>query len=95
MADTRWIEDASRDDRVLIGADKRIRYRPLERYVLCRSTARCFTFPRGDLTANEMIDRLLRHLPAMARHATLPGPYRYHLGNPELTRVKLDCDDLV
>jgi len=64
VADVRWIADASRDGRVLLGADQRIRYNRLERQALCLHAARCFTFPRGDLTAREMIDRLRRHLPA-------------------------------
>lgn len=94
-ADVRWIQDASRDGRVLIGADQRIRYNPLERRALCLSAARCFTFPRGDLTAVEMIDRLVRHLPEVGRISTeQPGPFVYHLTRDRVVAMTLDCDHL-
>lgn len=44
IPDTQWIEEATADGRVLIGADKRIRYQSLERLSICRHGARCFTF---------------------------------------------------
>lgn len=94
VADVRWIEDATGDDRVLIGADQRIRYNRLERLALCRSRARCFTFPRGDLTAVQMIDRVRRHLPEITRLGSRPGPYVFHLGPDEVRAMKLDCPGL-
>ena len=93
IADVRWIADASADRRVLIGADQRIRYNPLERQALCRSAARCFTFPRGNLTAAQMIERFTMHLGAIVELAALPGPYVYHLRADAVTRMNLDCSD--
>lgn len=94
VKDVRWIADASEAGRVLIGADQRIRYNPLERQAVCRHGARCFTFPRGNLTAAQMIERLTRHLPEIAQQADAPGPYVYHLLPNALTRMALDCSDL-
>jgi hypothetical protein len=94
VADVRWIEDATRDDRVLIGADQRIRYNPLERSALCQHAARCFTFPRGNLTATEMIARLTLHLPEIICLAAINGPCVFHLNSDRVTRMKLDCTDI-
>jgi hypothetical protein len=94
IQDTQWIEEATADGRVLIGADKRIRYKSLERLAICRHKARCFTFPRGDLTAEEMVRRIALHLTEMTQLAQRPGPYVVHLGHDRVVPMKLDCDDL-
>jgi hypothetical protein len=94
VADARWIEDATRDGRVLIGADQRIRYNRLERLALCRFNARCFTFPRGDFSAEQMVERIETHLMAMIRQASQPGSYVYHLARTRMEPMKLDCADL-
>jgi len=95
VEDARWIADATQDGRLLIGADQKIRYNPLERQALCVHGARCFTFPRGNLTAVQMIDRISLHLPSIARLAEEPGPYVYHMTSDAVVRMKLDCDDVV
>ncbi|MGC9667152.1 hypothetical protein ACNTMW_11425 [Planosporangium sp. 12N6] len=94
IPDTRWIEDATVSGRILIGADKRIRYRSLERIAICRHGAKCFTFPRGDLTAGEMIRRIIQHLAEIGRLAKEPGPYVVHLRAEQIVPMQLDCDDL-
>lgn len=94
VKDVRWIADASVDGRVLIGADQRIRYNPLERQAICRHAARCFTFPRGNLTAAQMIERLARHLPVIVDLAAIPGPFVCHLRPDSVTRMALDCSDV-
>jgi PIN like domain len=91
VPDEQWIEDASRDGRLLLSADKRIRYRPRERAAICTHAARCLTFAAGDLTAQQMIDLFLRHLPRVRTIAEEPGPYVYHLTRDRLTRMALDC----
>ncbi len=48
VPDEQWIAEASRDGRMLISADKRIRYRPRERQAVCVHAARCVTFAAGD-----------------------------------------------
>jgi hypothetical protein len=95
VKDVRWIADATRDRRLLIGADQRIRYNPLERQALCVHAARCFTFPRGNLTAVQMINRISLHLPSIAQLAEEPGPYVYHLTSDAVVMMKLDCDDVL
>ena len=94
IPDVRWIAEATRDGRVLIGADQRIRYNPLERRALCIHAARCFTFPRGNLTGTEMIDRIVLHLPSIAQLATQIGPYVYHISTDAVVAMKLDCGDI-
>ncbi|MEQ4300768.1 hypothetical protein ABNF97_05125 [Plantactinospora sp. B6F1] len=94
VSDEHWIHDASRDQRILVGADQRIRYNRLERRALCLSSARCFTFPRGDLSAVEMIDRLTRHLSEIERiWAEIEGPFVYHLTAGGVVSMRLDCAD--
>ncbi|KWX02946.1 hypothetical protein LI90_3995 [Carbonactinospora thermoautotrophica] len=94
VADVRWIADATADGWVLLGADQRIRYRPLERRALCLYKARYFAFPRGDLTARQMVDRVAAHLDHIARIAVHePGPYVYHLTESRVVAMKLDCDE--
>ncbi|MDG4790737.1 hypothetical protein O7626_41000 [Micromonospora sp. WMMD1102] len=94
VPDERWIHDASRDGRILVGADQRIRYNRLERRTICLSSARCFTFPRGDLSAVEMIDRLTRYLPEIERICTeTEGPFVYHLTAGAVVAMRLDCAD--
>jgi len=95
VVDVRWIEEATADGCILLSADQRIRHNPLERRAICRYAARCFTFPRGNLTATEMIARLEIHMPEVVRLAQTPGPYVYHLTAERVVRMKLDCGDVV
>lgn len=92
-ADEQWIAEATAAGRILIGADQRIRYRPLERRTICRAGARCFTFPSGSMKGDEMVARLIQHLDAMSAAAAEAGPYVYHLAPAVLQRMKLDCAD--
>jgi hypothetical protein len=59
-----------------------------------RYRARCFTFPRGDLAAAEMIRRLTVHLPTIRDLARQNGPYVFHLGATEVSAMRLDCGDV-
>jgi hypothetical protein len=74
IADEQWIAEVSRDGRLLISADKRIRYRPRERLAICVHAARCVTFAAGDLTAEQMIALFMPHLPRIRVIADDPGP---------------------
>jgi PIN like domain len=91
VPDEQWIAEASADRRVLVGADKRIRYRPSERAAICANSARCITFAAGDLTADQMIALFLDHLDTVRRIAEEPGPYVFHLTATRLVRMSLDC----
>lgn len=91
--DITWIADATADGRILIGADTRIRYNPLERQTLCLHKARCFTIPSGNLTGAQMIERIQRHIETIRQLAAEPGPYVYHVHGDQVRRVNLDCDD--
>lgn len=75
VSDVRWMADATGAGRVLISADTRIRHNPLERRAICLYSARCLTFPRGSLTAVQMIARLEAHLAEVMRLARQPGPF--------------------
>ena len=91
VPDEQWIAEASAAGRLLISADKRIRYRPRERVAICEHSARCLTFAAGDLTADQMIELFLRHLPQVQAVAAAAGPYVYHLTRDRLVRMSLDC----
>lgn len=94
VEDPRWIADAARDARVLLGADLRIRYRTAERWALCRARARYLAFPPGNLTSVGMVERVALHLEAIQAAALEPGPWVRHLAPDELRLVRLDCRDL-
>jgi PIN domain-containing protein len=93
IPDEQWIAEASLDGRLLLSADKRIRYRPRERSAICQHAARCLTFAAGDLTAQQMIDLFLHHLPGVRTVAEEAGPYVYHLTRDRLVRMTLDCSE--
>ena len=94
IRDEQWIAEATADGRLLVSADQRIRYRPLERMAICRHSARCVTFAAGNLTADEMILLFVRHLPSIVRIADDPGPFVYHLTQARLAKMALDCSDV-
>lgn len=89
--DERWIADASRDGRLLVSADQRIRYRPLERMAICEHAAKCVTFAAGNLTSDEMIGLFLENLTQIEEAAREAGPFVYHLTRQRLVRMALDC----
>jgi hypothetical protein len=91
IRDEQWIAEASRDHRLLVSADKRIRYRPLERLAICTHAARCFTFAAGDLTAEQMAALFLHHLERLQVIARDSGPYVYHLTRDRVVQMTLDC----
>jgi len=91
VPDEQWIAEASADGRLLLSADKRIRYRPRERLAICEHGARCLTFAAGDLTAEQMIDLFLHHLPRVRAVAEHAGPYVYHLTRDRMVKMTLDC----
>ena len=92
ISDEQWIAEATRDHRLLISADKRIRYRPVERAAICAHAARCVTFAAGDLRADEMIALFLHHLQQIHALAEQAGPFVYHMGRDRLVRMDLDCE---
>lgn len=92
--DPTWITEAARDGYVLLGADLRIRYRTAERWALCRASARYLAFPRGDLTAVQMVERVGQHRRSIDRVLDEPGPWVRHLMPAELRSMRLDCSDL-
>jgi hypothetical protein len=93
VADARWISDATAAGRLLLGADLRIRYRTVERLALCRAGGRYLAYPSGNLTAPQMVDRLLRHLADVERLTAEPGPFVFHVTDGGLVRMRLDCSD--
>jgi PIN like domain len=94
VPDQRWITDATAAGRLLLGADLRIRYRTAERLALCRTKGRYVAYPSGNLTAQQMIDRFLSHLPQVCGISVAPGPFVYHLTERGLVRMRLDCTDI-
>jgi hypothetical protein len=94
VTDDRWITDATTAGRLLLGADLRIRYRTVERLALCRAAGRYLAYPSGNLTAQQMIGRLLRHLADVEVLAAQAGPFVYHLTERGLVRMRLDCTDV-
>lgn len=80
VTDVEWIEYCGREGLPVLSKDKRLRYRPAEiaeiaairRFRVC-----VFALVRGDLRAEEQIERFLANRHAIAAQAAMPGPAIY------------------
>ncbi len=90
VADVEWLELAGRNGWTVFLKDARIRSRTVERQALQRFEVRAFCITRQDLTAAQMAERYLRHLPAITRACTQPGPFIYAVQESRIDRLRLD-----
>lgn len=64
--DEEWLRSVGSRGWVVISKDSRIRYRPLEIAMLIRHGVRAFVLTRGDWTADEMAEAILKALPRIS-----------------------------
>lgn len=72
-----WISDAAAMNWILLTKDRGLRYVDVEREAMIQAGARVFCVSRSDLTAEVMIEWLLRHKNRIVQRARKPGPYIY------------------
>lgn len=79
VPDSRWIEDATTDGRILVGADRYVLRNPLERRTVCRTGARYVVFGTNNLRAARMIELFAENLPRIEHLTALPGPWVHRI----------------
>jgi hypothetical protein len=90
VADTTWLEFAGTNGWVAFMKDARIRSRRVERETVQRFGVRCFCITRQNLTADDMADRYIEHLPAIAKACEQPAPFIYAVYENRIERFDLD-----
>jgi hypothetical protein len=93
VEDTQWINEATADGRILLGADRRILRNRLERQAICRARARYVVFGTNNLRVTHMVELFAAHLPRLAELAGEPGPWVFRIAQHGLHRLALDCSD--
>ena len=74
VTDVEWIEYCGQEGLPVLSKDKRLRYRPAEIDAIRRFRVCAFTLVRGDLRAEEQIERFLTNGEAIASQAVRLGP---------------------
>lgn len=77
LSDVTWLEDAGREDWIVLTGDPRIRRRPHELAVVHDAAVKMFTLPRGNLRAQEQASRFVDNLPRIVAACQRPGPFIY------------------
>jgi hypothetical protein len=90
LGDQDWIAETARLDWIAFHKDDAIRRNEAEKDAVRRTGARLFCVPRADLTAAQAVQRYLDNLAAIARAATLAGPFIYSVYPDEIRSVPLD-----
>jgi len=93
ISDTRWIADATRDGRILLGADKRILREPVERRAVCRARARYVVFGSGNLSTIQLLELFERDLPTIRLLTPVPGPWAHRIARHGMDQLVLNCTD--
>lgn len=89
VADTEWLELAGRNGWAVFLKDARIRSRTVEREVVETFSVRCFCISRQDLTGEQMAERYLTHLDAIAEACADDGPFIYAVQERRIERLDL------
>jgi hypothetical protein len=89
VEDTTWLQDTAAFGWACVAKDERIRRRPAEKLAVQRHGARMFYFTRGDLTAQQMADRIIANVDAIADACREPGPFVYVIHPRRIERMTL------
>lgn len=89
VEDVTWLRDTAAAGWACIMKDEKIRRRPAEKLAVRRNGARVFYFTRGDLTAEQMAERILANIDAIARACLEDGPFAYVLHPRRIERMPL------
>jgi hypothetical protein len=90
VEDPDWIKLTAERGWIGFHKDAAIRRNDLERQSVRTNEARLFCIPRADITANELAERYLCNLTAIAWVAQEPGPYIYGVYPHEIKPLPLD-----
>lgn len=89
LADTQWIEDASRNGEVCLCKDEKIAHVALEAQTVYMWDARVFALSNARLTGARMLEWLIANEAAIHRMADQRGPYVVAVGAQRLRRLPL------
>lgn len=89
LADTQWIEDATRAGEVCLSKDERIARVAIEAQTVYMNDARVFVLSSSSVTGPTMLDWLMTNEAAIHRLADKTGPYVFAVGAQRLRRVEL------
>jgi hypothetical protein len=93
IRDATWIHDATCDGLVLLHADKRIRYQPLEKAAMLEAGARSFALSTNNLSGEAIVHRYLRFREQMEEIINRrQGPYCYLLYPDKMDSRPLTSD---
>lgn len=89
-ADPDWIAITAQNGWIGFHKDAAIRRNEPERRAVINTAARLFCVPRADITADQVAQRYLANLPAIARAAHQPGPHIYGVYPNAISLLSLD-----
>lgn len=89
LADTQWIEDATRAGEVCLCKDERIARVAIEAQTVYMNDAQVFTLSKASLPGPTMLEWLLSNESAIHRLADTSGPYVFAVGAQRIRRLKL------
>lgn len=89
VEDVTWLAETARRGWVALGKDERIRRRPAEKAAVRRNRARCFYFTRGDLRAEDYVERVQANAENITRACVEPGPFIYVIHPHRIERMAL------
>ncbi len=89
VRDAAWLQLVGERGWVALMKDRSVRSNRAEREAVKRYAVRCFCIPRQDLTAQEMADRFLHNLGAMAAACREPSPFMYTVNARRLRPLPL------
>lgn len=87
LEDEAWLEDAGKNDWVVLMKDDAIRRRPAERDALSDANVRAFCLTNAQLTGAEQIERFVINLNRIIQRAGSPGPYIFGVYADGLRRL--------
>lgn len=90
VEDTTWIAESAQRGWVAFMKDARIRRRPAEQEAIRHHGARCFCLANANLRSQEMAQRYLNNLAAIARASAGPGPFLYAVHANRIERLGIE-----
>jgi hypothetical protein len=87
LADEVWLEDAGKNDWIVLTKDDAIRRRPAERDALTEAKVEVFCLTSANLRGEDQARRFIDNRHRILRQARKPGPYIYGVYEKRLKRL--------
>jgi hypothetical protein len=87
LADEIWLQDAGKNDWIVLTKDDAIRRRPAERDALTKAAVRVFCLTNRNLRGAEQTERFVLNRHRILRQARKSGPYIYGVYEQGLKRL--------